>query len=70
MPHGGFDDWDKEGEWAFDKNAIETFYKEIKKILDDRVEFHEIVQNINEPQFTDLALNIFDRWVKEGFINP
>ena len=70
MPHGGFDDWDKEGEWAFDKNAIETFYKEIKKILDDRVEFHEIDQNINEPQFTDLALNIFDRWVKEGFINP
>ena len=46
MPHGGFDDWDKEGECAFDKNAIETFYNEIKKILDDRVEFHEIDQNI------------------------
>ncbi len=69
MPHGGFDDWDREGEWAFDKNAINEFYIEIKKIINDPVEFHEIDQNINDPEFTDLALNIFDRWVQEGLIS-
>ena len=69
MPHGGFDDWDREGEWAFDRKAIDAFYLEIKSILKKPVEFHEIKQNINDPEFTNLALMIFDKWVKEGLIN-
>ena len=69
MPHGGFDDWDRVGEWAFDRKAIDAFYLEIKSILKKPVEFHEIKQNINDPEFTNLALMIFDKWVKEGLIN-
>ena len=37
MTHGGFDDWDREGEWAFDQNAINTFHEEIKSILKEPV---------------------------------
>tara|TARA_B100001996_G_scaffold176011_1_gene134375 strand:+ start:596 stop:1855 length:1260 start_codon:yes stop_codon:yes gene_type:complete len=68
MPHGGFDDWDREGEWAFDKEAINSFYKEIKGILKEPIKLYEIKQNINEPEFTNLALKIFDDWVEKGMI--
>ena len=68
MPHGGFDDWDREGEWAFDRDAINHFYKEIKNILREPIEFYEIEQNINDPEFTDLALKIFDEWSEKGII--
>ena len=68
MTNGGFDDWDREGEWAFDKKAIKAFSDEIKNILSKPVEFYEIDQNINEPQFSKLALSIFDEWVKKGLI--
>ena len=68
MPHGGFDDWDREGEWAFDRDAINHFYKEIKNILKEPIEFYEIEQNINDPEFTDLALKIFDEWSEKGII--
>ena len=68
MPHGGFDDWDREGEWAFDRDAIDHFYKEIKSILKEPVDLYEIDQNINDPEFTDLALKIFDEWVEKGIV--
>ena len=68
MPHGGFDDWDREGEWAFDREAINTFYNEIKSILKDPIKFYEIKQNINDPEFTDIVLSIFDEWVQNGII--
>ena len=68
MPYGGFDDWDRDGEWAFDQKGIDLFAEELKSIIKEPVEFHEIDQNINEPEFTSLALSIFDRWVKEGLI--
>jgi uncharacterized protein (UPF0261 family) len=68
MPHGGFDDWDREGEWAFDREAINSFYNEIKSILKDPIKFYEIKQNINDPEFTDIVLSIFDEWVQNGII--
>ena len=68
MTHGGFDDWDREGEWAFDQNAINSFHEEMKNILKEPVKYYEIKQNINEPEFTSLALQIFDEWLDEGLI--
>ena len=69
MTHGGFDDWDRKGEWAFDQNAINSFHREMKSILKEPVQYYEIKQNINEPEFSNLALKIFDQWVEEGLIN-
>ena len=52
-------------------NSVQTkedFYKEIKYILREPIEFYEIEQNINDPEFTDLALKIFDEWSEKGII--
>ena len=46
----------------------DSFYKEIKNILREPIEFYEIEQNINDPKFTDLALKIFDEWSEKGII--
>ena len=40
----------------------------IKNILKEPVKYYEIKQNINEPEFTSLALQIFDEWLDEGLI--
>ena len=40
----------------------------IKSILKEPVKYYEIKQNINEPEFTSLALQIFDEWLDEGLI--
>ena len=47
---------------------INSFHEEMKNILKEPVKYYEIKQNINEPEFTNLALQIFDEWLDEGLI--
>jgi uncharacterized protein (UPF0261 family) len=68
MPLLGVDEWDKADGPFHDPEGLQAFADTIKDALGDSVELHEIDAHINDQQFAQTALDIFDRWVEQGLI--
>jgi uncharacterized protein (UPF0261 family) len=68
MPLGGIDEWDKAGGPFHDPGGLQAFADTLREELNDPVELHEIEAHINDQQFSQTALAIFDRWVDQGLI--
>lgn len=70
LPAGGIQQWDQEGEPLYEPEATEAFIDEMRRGIPANVVFREIAGHINDREFIDAALDIFDRWVAEGVIAP
>lgn len=68
MPLQGIDEWDKEGGPFHDEKGLAVFAQTIKQNLDPKIEHHEIPAHINDLLFANTALEILDRWIKDGSI--
>ncbi len=68
LPNKGIEEWDKEGEPAHDPEGLKAFSDEIRKSIIPPIEFTEIDAHINDQEFSDAALDIFDAWVDNGII--
>lgn len=70
LPAGGIQQWDQEGEPLHEPEATSAFMDEMRRSVPAEVEFREIAGHINSRDFVDTALDIFDRWVADGTIEP
>jgi uncharacterized protein (UPF0261 family) len=68
MPLKGIDEWDKEGGPFHDAEGLAKFADTIRRNVQPPIELHEIDAHINDDAFSDVVLEIFDRWLAEGLI--
>lgn len=70
LPAGGIQQWDQEGEPLHEPAATAAFVDEMRRNVPANAHFREIAGHINGRDFVDTALDIFDRWVADGTIEP
>lgn len=68
LTNQGIEEWDKEGDVAYDPEAFAEFCDEMRKVMTDPIAFTEIDCHINDQAFADKALEIFDAWVADGTV--
>lgn len=68
MPLDGIDEWDKIDGPFHDPEGLKAFADTVTDSLREPVELHTIPAHINDEQFAQTALGIFDRWVEAGHI--
>ena len=68
LPLRGGNEWDRPGGPLADPAALARFASAIKANCPDNVLLIELDAHINDPAFTEAALDVFDQWVAEGLI--
>lgn len=68
IPNGGIEEWDRPGGDCHDPEGLAIFLEELRTSVADSVSLSETDAHINDPEFSALALDIFDRWVSEGIV--
>lgn len=68
LPNQGIEEWDKEGEPAYDPEGLAAFCDEMRKVIQPPIGFSEIDAHINDQAFADKALEILDGWVADGTV--
>ena len=68
VPHGGIDGWDREGNPLHDPVGLSVLCAELVEASDETIQLIETDAHINDQAFADLALQIFDGWVKQGHV--
>jgi uncharacterized protein (UPF0261 family) len=69
MPNGGIDEWDKEGGPFRDVAGLDAFADTIRDSVGPPVDLIELDAHINDEEFANAVLGIFDDWVNAGKIN-
>ena len=68
MPLNGIEEWDKEGEPAYDPEGLAAFTDELRKVMKEPIRYSEIDAHINDQAFADKALEILDQWIADGTV--
>ncbi len=68
LPLGGVEDWDREGGETHDPDGLAALIDEARKVIPAVVQMTEVDAHINDPEFCDAVLNLFDQWVAEGIV--
>ncbi|MEX3011136.1 Tm-1-like ATP-binding domain-containing protein [Hoeflea sp. TYP-13] len=68
MPNKGYGEWDREGADLHDPEGLGAFLDEMRKSMPPNVDFRELDCHINDDEFADAALEIFDGWLEKGLI--
>lgn len=66
IPRGGIEEWDRPGGDCHDPEGLAAFVDELRSTVAPSVTATEIEGHINDPEFSALALDIFDGWVSQG----
>ncbi|KPA22938.1 hypothetical protein shim_12290 [Shimia sp. SK013] len=69
LPEHGLGEWDREGADLHNPDGLATFLAEIEETLPETVQAHRIPCHINDAEFADKALEIFDGWCADGTIS-
>jgi len=64
----GIEEWDRPGEPAYDPEGLSEFCDEMRKVMTRPIEFTELNCHINDEEFVDKTLEIFDSWIADGTI--
>lgn len=67
LPLQGVEEWDRPGEPAHDPEGLSAFIDEMRRSIPGE-QLIEVDAHINDQEFADAALAIFDRWVEEGIV--
>jgi uncharacterized protein (UPF0261 family) len=70
VPHGGIDEWDREGDVLNDPEGLAALCDELVKVIDPAVQLIETDAHINDDKFSKLALEVFDQWIEQGLVPP
>ena len=68
IPLGGIEEWDRPGGDCHDPEGLAAFLEELRATVADHVAVTETDAHINDAAFSDLALDIFDGWVRDGIV--
>lgn len=66
MPLGGCHEWDRTGAPLHNPTGVAAFAQAIEPMLGDNIEWVPLEAHINDPEFCDVVLTIFDRWFPNG----
>jgi uncharacterized protein (UPF0261 family) len=69
LPVRGVQEWDRPGGPLRDADAIEAVNDECRRLIEKPVDLIEIDAHINDDEFVDTALAVFDRWVEAGIVS-
>jgi len=68
LPLKGIEEWDREGEPAHDPDGLHAFIDETRKVITDPLILTEVDAHINDVEFSDTVLALFDAWVQDGTV--
>lgn len=68
IPNGGIEEWDRPGGDCHDPEGLTAFLNELRATVADHVAVTETDAHINDAEFSELSLDIFDRWVRDGVV--
>jgi len=68
LPDQGLGEWDRAGADLHDKPGLDAFFAALDETLPANVKKHRIECHINDPEFAETALAIFDAWRADGTI--
>lgn len=68
LPLQGIEEWDKPGQVAHDPDGLAAFIDEVRKVVKSPIEMTEIDAHINDQEFADCVLALFDTWVADGIV--
>lgn len=69
LPEKGIEEWDREGCDLHDPEGLGAFVEEVKSLLpNDTVALSSLDAHINDDEFVEEALRIFDAWVEQGLV--
>lgn len=69
LPLKGIEEWDKEGEPAYDPDGLNAFIDESRKVFQSPIKLIEIDAHINDQAFSDAVLSVFDAWIEDGTVS-
>ena len=68
LPKQGIVQWDRPGYEAYDPEGMAAFADELLESVKAPVQVTELDCHINDGEFVEAALDVFDRWVGDGTI--
>jgi len=68
LPEHGLGEWDRDGADLHDKEGLDAFLQELEDTLPTNVQQHRLACHINDPEFAQKALEIFDGWCADGTV--
>ncbi|MGJ8529585.1 Tm-1-like ATP-binding domain-containing protein [Maritalea sp.] len=68
LPTGGVEAWDQEGGEAYAPEALADMVDEARKVMPNATDMTEVPAHINDPEFCDAVLSLFDQWVEAGIV--
>ncbi len=68
LPLQGGNEWDRPGAPLNDPEGLAAFIDEIRTVCPANVELREVDAHINDPAFSDAALEVIDGWIAGGLL--
>lgn len=68
LPTGGCNEWDRPGADLHDAEGLAAFVEEMTAACSQNATLHSLDCHINDADFSDKVLEIFDAWVEQGLI--
>lgn len=68
LPSGGCNEWDRQGAPLHDADGLAAFCDEMRSACPENAELIEMTAHINDAEFSDRALAVFDSWVAQGLV--
>lgn len=62
LPTHGLGEWDREGADLHNPDGLAAFLAELEASLPDNIQAHRLACHINDAEFADKALEVFDGW--------
>ncbi len=70
LPRAGIQEWDREGQALHDAQGHAAMLAELRDRVGPPVALLELDAHINDPEFAEAALAVFDGWVRDGIVAP
>ncbi|MBR0834206.1 Tm-1-like ATP-binding domain-containing protein [Bradyrhizobium manausense] len=68
VPREGIQEWDRKGQPLYEPEAHQAFVEEFVSGLGSTIDVLVLDAHINDGQFTDSVMAVFDDWVRQGVI--
>ena len=68
LPNQGIEEWDRPGDVAHDPEGLAAFLDQMLQSVKEPVQMTEIDAHINDQEFADAALAVFDGWLADGTV--
>ncbi|SEP80708.1 Tm-1-like ATP-binding domain-containing protein [Thalassovita taeanensis] len=70
LPTQGCNEWDRPGAPLHDAEGLSAFCEELRTTCPANTQLHELPCHINDPDFSQTVLALFDTWVAQGIVPP